>query len=47
LDTKFSDGTDYNLQRYIIPAVTLGRVRAELSPIHGSLADAVRDDRSR
>lgn len=47
LFTKVSDGTDYSLQRYIIPGVTLDRVRAELSPMQGSLADAIIDERAR
>jgi hypothetical protein len=44
---KLSDGTDYKLQRYIIPGVTLDQVRQDLSGIQGSLADAIIDERAR
>jgi hypothetical protein len=47
LAAKVSDGTDYSLQRYIIPGVTLDWVREELSPTQGSLADAIIDERAR
>jgi hypothetical protein len=47
LAAKLSDGTEYNLQRYIIPGVTLDRVREDLSPMQGSLADAIVDERAR
>jgi hypothetical protein len=38
---KVSDGTDYNLQQYILGGVTLAQVRQALSGIRGSLADSV------
>jgi hypothetical protein len=47
LPVKVSDGTDYNLQQYIIGGVTLAQVRQALSGIRGSLADAVIDERAR
>lgn len=47
LAAKLSDGSDCHVQQYIIPGVTLGRVREELSQIQGSLAEAVVDERSR
>ena len=47
MPVKVSDGTDYNLQQYIIGRVTLAQVRQALSGIRGSLADAVIDERAR
>ena len=40
-------GSLRNLYRYIIPGVTLDRVREELSPMQGSLADAIIEERAR
>lgn len=47
LDVKVSDGSDCRVQQYLIPGVTLDRVREELSQIQGSLSEAVVDERSR
>lgn len=46
LAAKISDGTDYNLQQYILAEVTLEQVRRSLSDIRGSLADTVTDERT-
>jgi len=47
LAVKLSDGTDYNLQHYVLADVTLDQVRQGLSDIRGSLADTVIDERTR